>query len=94
MAGRHHARQGALRTLATLQQPVRKITPLAQLGDGHTNSASAGIEIPMPRAGYPYTTSLDALYPDNEAPLPAQDAQGGLHLLLVVLGTDLGTEQG
>ncbi|OCQ85388.1 hypothetical protein A4260_11025 [Streptococcus pneumoniae] len=45
VAGRHHAGQCAFSSLAALQQPVREIAALAQLGDRDVDGCGTGVEI-------------------------------------------------
>ena len=45
VAGRHHAGQGPLGTLAPLQQPVRVQAALPQLGHRHIQGADPGVQV-------------------------------------------------
>jgi hypothetical protein len=48
VAGRHHRGEGCLRAAAALQQPVREVTTLPELGDRHVKGPGAGVEVPVP----------------------------------------------
>ena len=50
VTGRHHADQRRLGPLAALQQPLREVGALPQLGDRHVDRAGPGVQIPVPVA--------------------------------------------
>ena len=50
VAGRDHGRQCPLGSPAPLEEPVREVGPLVQLGDRDLHAAGAGVEVPGPVA--------------------------------------------
>lgn len=72
---RDHGHEGLFSATTVLQQPVREVTALPQLGDRQLDTARPGIPIPVPVA----VTRVDPLVAALAVPGPAQRISLGRH---------------